>query len=88
MNRVLTLVTVAARFRVGELANSSGDIGAEKLLWLNRLSRSGSADIALLPMRESQSCRLHGCYRRQSLKSGSACEVEPIYSRLVSVDEV
>lgn len=65
MDRVLALVTVAARFSVGELASSSGDTGTGKLLWLNRLSRNGSADIALVP-RVSQSCRLHDCHRGQS----------------------
>lgn len=60
MDRVLAFVTVAARLSVGELVSSSGDTGAGKLLWLNRPSRNGSADIALVP-RVSQSCRLHDC---------------------------
>lgn len=46
--KVLALLTVAARFSVGEHASSSGDTGAGKLLWLNRPSLSALADIALV----------------------------------------
>lgn len=48
MVTVLALLTVAARFSVGEHASSSGDTGAGKLLWLNRPSLSALADIALV----------------------------------------
>lgn len=50
IERVLPLVTVAARFRVGELANSDGEMGAGKVLWLKRLALGRSADIALDPV--------------------------------------
>lgn len=46
MESVLSLVTVAARFRAGELANSDGEMGAGKVLWLKRPALGRSADIA------------------------------------------
>lgn len=59
MARVLALLTVAARFSVGEDASSSGDTGSGKLLWLNRPSFSALPDIALV-MNIPGPCRLHG----------------------------
>lgn len=44
---MLPLVTVAAIFRVGELANSDGEMGAGNVLWLKRPALGRSADIAL-----------------------------------------
>lgn len=44
---MLSFVTVAARFKVGELANSDGEMGAGKLLWLKRPTLGRSADMAL-----------------------------------------
>lgn len=47
IERVLLLVTVAARSSAGELANSDGETGAGKLFWLKRLNLGGSADMVL-----------------------------------------
>lgn len=77
--RVFALLTVAARFSVGEHASSSGDTGAGKLLWLNRPSFSALADIALVMSISGPSAFhifLQGCIVLQvfgSLALGQEC---------------
>ena len=68
MARVLALLTVAARFRAGEHASSSGETGAGKLLWLNRPSFSALGGIVLVVSIPGPNA-IHGFQGRIALQS-------------------